>query len=89
MLKDSRASTFEPIDVLSGYQYRRGFSYYKSTKDSATYFFFDRMRKGTYRLEYDVFVTHKGKFMDGLATIESIYAPEFRGHSEGVHVVVE
>ena len=89
MIKDSRASTFEPIDVLSGYHYKKGLGYYQSTKDSATYFFFDRVRRGRYQLEYNVFVTHRGEFMDGVATIESMYAPEFKGHSRGGRFEVE
>ncbi len=89
MLKDSRASTFEPIDLLSGYHYKKAFNYYRSTKDSATYFFFDRLRRGRYLLEYDVYVTHRGKFVDGIATIESMYAPEFRGASVGRVIGVE
>ena len=83
MLKDSRASTFEPVDVLSSYHYSRASNYYKSTKDTATYFFFDQLQKGSYTIEYSVYVTHRGEFLDGIATIESMYAPEFRGHTQG------
>ena len=89
MLKDSRASTFEPINVLSGYKYQDGLGYYESTKDNATYFFIDSLPKGTYVFEYPLFVTHKGVFSNGITTIESMYAPEFKSHSEGVNVSVQ
>lgn len=89
MLKDSRASTFEPINVLSGYKYQDGLGYYESTKDNATYFFIDSLPKGTYVFEYPLFVTHKGVFSNGVTTIESMYAPEFKSHSEGVNVSVQ
>ena len=89
MLKDARASAFEPINVLSQYKYQDGLGYYESTKDNATYFFMDYLRKGTYVFEYPLVITHKGDFSNGITTIESMYAPEFKSHSEGVRVLVE
>ena len=88
MLKDSRASTFEPLEVLSGYRYN-GVGYYQSTKDAATYFFMDKLYKGVYHFSYPMVVTHKGVFSNGIASAESVYAPEFKSHSQGVQVVVE
>jgi len=89
MLKDARASAFEPVNVISGYKYQDGLGYYQSTKDNATYFFMDYLRKGTYVFEYPLVVTHKGNFSNGITSIESMYAPEFKSHSEGVRVLVE
>ncbi|MEZ7497386.1 MG2 domain-containing protein [Flavobacterium sp. Arc3] len=88
-LKDMRASCFEPVDVLSGYQYKDNLGFYKSTKDAATHFFFDKINKGTYVLEYDVRVNNKGNFSNGITTIQSMYAPEFTSHSNGIQVKVE
>ncbi len=88
-LKDSRASCFEPIDVISKYQYEDGAYFYKSTRDTATHFFFDELNKGTYILEYDVRVTNLGSFTDGIATIQSMYAPEFNSHSSASKVTIE
>ncbi len=89
MLKDSRASAFEPLNVISQYKYQDGLGYYQSTKDSATYFFMDSLRRGTYIFEYPLVVTHRGDFSNGITTMESMYAPEFRSHSRGVRVRVE
>jgi hypothetical protein len=88
MLKDGRASAFEPINVLSQYKWQDGLGYYESTKDNATYFFFNYLPKGTYVFEYPLLVTHKGEFSSGIATIESMYAPEFRSHSEGLRLFI-
>ena len=88
-LKDMRASAFEPIDVLSQYKWQDNTGYYQSTKDVATHFFFDRLNKGTYVLEYDVRVNNSGDFSNGIATIQSMYAPEFSNHSEGIRVTVK
>ncbi len=88
-LKDMRASTFEPVDVLSGYKWQDGLGYYQSTKDVATHFFFDYLPKGTYVLEYDVRVNNSGNFSNGISSIQSMYAPEFSSHSKGVRVSVK
>lgn len=87
-LKDLRASCFEPVDVISKYEWRDRLSYYRSTKDAATHFFFDEIKKGTYVLEYDVRVNNVGHFNDGISTLQSMYAPEFSVHSKAVQVKV-
>lgn len=88
-LKDMRASCFEPVNVLSEYQYKNGLGYYMSTKDAATHFFFDQINKGTYVIEYDIRVNNSGEFSNGITTIESIYAPEFASHTKGIRVKVQ
>lgn len=88
-LKDMRASCFEPINVLSKYQYKDRLGYYTSTKDAATHFFFDRIDKGTYVIEYDIRVNNSGEFSNGITTIESMYAPEFASHTKGIRVKVQ
>jgi len=88
-LKDMRAAAFEPVNVLSEYQWKSGLGYYMSTKDMATHFFFDSINKGTYVLEYDVRVNNKGDFSNGITTIQSMYAPEFTSHSKGIRVSVK
>jgi len=88
-LKDMRAACFEPINVLSGYRYQGGLGYYESTRDVATNFFFDHLRKGTYVFEYPVFVSQAGDFSNGISTIQCMYAPEFRSHSKGIRVEVK
>lgn len=88
-LKDMRASCFEPIAVLSEYQYKGGLGFYQSTKDAATHFFFDAINKGIYVLEYDIRVNNLGDFSNGISTIESMYAPEFTNHTKGIRVNVK
>ena len=87
-LKDLRASCLEPVDVISGYEWKGNFSYYKSTKDVSTNFFFDRLKKGTYVLEYDLRVTNQGDFNNGISTLQSMYAPEFSAHSENMKIKI-
>ncbi|TDP00981.1 MG2 domain-containing protein [Flavobacterium sp. 245] len=87
-LKDMRASCFEPVNVLSEYQYKDRLGFYTSTKDAATHFFFDQINKGTYVLEYDIRVNNGGEFSNGITTIQSMYAPEFTSHTKGIRVKV-
>ena len=87
-LKDMRAACLEPTDYLSGYKYKAGFGYYQSIKDASMNFFIDYLNKGTYVFEYTLRVSQKGEFSNGITTIQSMYAPEFTSHSEGVRVRV-
>jgi uncharacterized protein YfaS (alpha-2-macroglobulin family) len=88
-MKDMRASAMEPVNVLSSYKWQGGLGYYESTKDASTNFFFSWLNRGTYVFEYTLLVTHAGNFSNGITTIQSMYAPEFTAHSEGVRVLVE
>ena len=87
-LKDMRASCFEPVNVLSEYQYKDRLGYYMSTKDAATHFFFNQINKGIYILEYDIRVNNSGEFSNGITTIQSMYAPEFTSHTKEIRVKV-
>ncbi|MUU79558.1 alpha-2-macroglobulin family protein [Winogradskyella endarachnes] len=87
-LKDMRAAGFEPVNVLSQYKWQDGLGYYESTKDAATNFFMDYLPKGIYVFEYDLRVNNAGDMSNGISTIQSMYAPEFSSHSEGVRISV-
>jgi uncharacterized protein YfaS (alpha-2-macroglobulin family) len=87
-LKDMRAASMEPVNVLSGYKWQGGLGYYESTKDVASDFFISHLSKGVYVFEYPLFVTHTGVFSVGIATIQNMYAPEFSSHSEGIKIRV-
>ena len=88
-LKDMRASAFEPVNVLSGYRWQDGLGYYESTRDASTNFFISWLPKGTYVFEYKLVATQKGEFSNGITSVQSMYAPEFAAHSEGIRVTVE
>jgi TonB-dependent SusC/RagA subfamily outer membrane receptor len=88
-MKDMRAAGLEPVNVLSKYKYQDGLGYYEATKDASTNFFFDYLPKGIYVFEYDLRVNNAGNMSNGITTIQSMYAPEFSSHSEGVRIEVE
>ncbi|WP_111309275.1 alpha-2-macroglobulin family protein [Confluentibacter sediminis] len=85
-MKDMRAAGLEPINVLSEYKWQDGLGYYESTKDASTNFFFDYLPKGVYVFEYDLRVNNAGNMSNGITIIQSMYAPEFSSHSEGVRI---
>jgi len=88
-LKDQRASGTEPVDVLSRYRYQDGLGYYESTRDTATHFFIEHLRRGTYVFEYSSRVQLKGRYQTGIAEIQCMYAPEFNSHSESIALEVK
>jgi hypothetical protein len=88
-MKDMRAAGLEPVDVLSEYKWKDNLGYYQSTKDASTNFFFDSVPKGVYVFEYDLRVSNKGNFSNGITTIQSMYAPEFSSHSEGTRIKID
>ena len=87
-LKDMHASSFEPLQVLSGYKNKDRLHFYQTTKDTATHFFIDNLPKGNYVLEYDVITNQTGSFSNGITELQSMYAPEFSSHSAGQRVEI-
>lgn len=85
-LKDLRATCFEPKNVLSEYKWDE-LNYYMSTKDAATHFFFDKIHAGIYTIEYEVIANNKGHFNDGIATLQSMYSPEFNANSNSIKII--
>ncbi|AXP79636.1 MG2 domain protein [Mariniflexile rhizosphaerae] len=88
-MKDMRAAGLEPVNVLSQYKWQDGLGYYESTKDASTNFFFDYLPKGIFVFEYDLRINNAGNMSNGITTIQSMYAPEFSSHSEGVRLLVD
>lgn len=72
-IKDDRAACMEPLQAVSGFRWGNGLGYYQATKDASTQFFIDQMRKGTYVIEYQVYVNRTGEYQAGIATVQSAY----------------
>jgi hypothetical protein len=87
-IRDHRGSGTEPVNVLSSYRWRDGLGYYESTRDTASHFFVDYMRQGTYVFEYSTRVQLRGEYQTGMAMIQCMYAPEFNSHSESIRLIV-
>ena len=87
-IKDMRAAGFEPVDVLSGYQWKNNLGYYQSTKDASTNFYIQHMPKGKYVFEYDYIANASGKFSNGITTMQNYYAPQMNAHTKGTNVQI-
>ncbi|MCI3938621.1 MG2 domain-containing protein [Chryseobacterium aahli] len=87
-IKDMRAAGFEPVDVISGYQWKNNLGYYQSTKDASTNFYIQYMPKGKYVFEYDFVANASGKFSNGITTIQNYYAPQMNAHTKGSNVEI-
>ncbi len=88
-IRDQRAAGSEPAIQLSGYRYNRGLGYYQTMHDASADFFIDYLPKGTWIIEYDLTVVQTGRMNNGFASIESMYAPEMKAHTEGMVLNVE
>ncbi len=88
-LQDLRAACFEPVQQISGNRWKFGTVYYEDIKDAVTNFFFTALAKGTYIIEYPVWVNQAGEYQDGIATFQSIYAPEFNAYSTAQRIKIE
>lgn len=88
-LKDTRASSLEPVNVLSGYRWQGSLGYYESTRDASSNFFIGYLPRGSNVLEYACRVTHTGVFINGISTLQCMYAPEFTSHSGSMKITVE
>lgn len=88
-LADQRAATFEPLQQLSGYHWQGGLGYYQNPRDTKMNFFIDYLPRGVFVLEYSLRATQSGIFSNGIAELQSYYAPEFSSHSEGIKIEVK
>ncbi|MCW4452043.1 MG2 domain-containing protein [Kaistella sp. BT6-1-3] len=87
-LKDMRAAGFEPVDVLSGYQWKNNLGYYQVTKDASTNFYIEYMPKGKYVFDYDYICNAAGTFSNGITTLQNYYAPQMNAHTQGTKVSI-
>jgi hypothetical protein len=81
-IEDPKASGWEPMNALSGYQYGNNI-YYLSNHDSKTEFFIENMNKGTHTYVYDLKITAKGVFQVGPSKAMCYYAPTFVANTQG------
>jgi hypothetical protein len=77
-LKDPRCAAMEPVNTASGWRWNRGLSYYCAVTNAAQTLYIDRLDKGSYVVEYDLYVNNAGTYVTAPTTMQCLYAPEFR-----------
>lgn len=86
---DDRAACFEPTEQLPKPIYCEGVYFYRENRDASTTMFVDRLRKGVYRLGYELYVNNAGTYTGGIASLRSQYAPAMAAHSSGTTIEVK
>ncbi|MCD8236208.1 MAG: MG2 domain-containing protein [Prevotellaceae bacterium] len=85
------AACMEPLNPLSGYRRLSSTSFsgcYAAIHDASADFFFDVFRKGTLTVDLEMFVSRKGTYSNGIATVQCAYSAEFTGHSGSSRIEV-
>jgi alpha-2-macroglobulin len=82
-INEKRAATLEPVDAKSGYEYSKGFGYYKSVRDIGYQFFAEQIPLGISTIEYETVVAKEGKFFNGTIGLQCMYKPEVRAYGAG------
>ncbi len=88
-ITDERAACFEPTEQLPQPIFSEGIYFYRENRNDATNIFVTNLPKGTYILNYDMYVNNEGQFASGIATIQSQYAPQITAHSAGGKITIE
>ena len=88
-LIDGRPSCVEHVSTRAGWRWSNGLGYYVTVNSTDTRCYVEHIDKGKYYFEYEVYVTNPGSFMTGVATMQCMYAPEFRATAPAQTLVVE
>lgn len=80
-LSDPRLGCTEPRRQTSGYVWHSGAGYYYEPRDMMTNFYFDRLGRGEYQIEYEQYVVRSGVYQATSASAQSVYAPEYTATS--------
>ncbi len=86
-LKEGRPACMEPIQPLSGYDWRNGC--YRNVGEASTSFFFQQLAKGKHIIESEMRVDREGIFTSAAPFVQCMYSPEFTGKDKAVTVSVE
>ncbi|MCG2615289.1 MG2 domain-containing protein [Terrimonas sp. NA20] len=87
-IEDKRAAAFEPVNALSGYEYRQWFSYYRSVTDEGFRFFATDIPSGISEIEYEIAAAKEGVFSNGIGSLECMYEPSVKAYTRNIVVKV-
>ena len=82
---DRRAACLEPVRQLSGYHSGS----YCTPRDNSTNFYFDLLSKGKHVIETEYYIDRPGTYETGTCTVSCAYAPEFRGTTKSLTIIVK
>lgn len=88
-LRDALPAGFEPQNLLSACQWKAGLFFYRTPSDQAVDYFISHLPKGSYIIDYKLFVSAQGVLSVGPVSIQSAYEPAFGAHSKGATIRVQ
>ena len=90
IFSDAKAAGFEALDALSGFiSGDGGFSAYMEPRDQTVDFFIRALPRGTHTLRYQLRAEAPGTYKALPAEASAMYAPELRGNSEDIRLIIE
>jgi hypothetical protein len=87
LLEDPKPAGFEPAEVVSGYDGNE-LGAYVEFRDTRTCFFCRALARGQHSVTYRLRAESPGRFAALPASISAMYAPELRGNSDEVKLIV-
>jgi uncharacterized protein YfaS (alpha-2-macroglobulin family) len=87
LLEDMKAAGFEPVDVRSGYR-RNGLGAYVELRDDRVSLFVKHLARGRHSLSYRVRAEIPGRFSALPTRASAMYAPELRGNSDELKLLI-
>ncbi|MDX1684611.1 MAG: MG2 domain-containing protein [Saprospiraceae bacterium] len=83
VVEDDRAAGLHPGIQLSGWQWASDLSFYKAINELDTKFYIEQLPRGKHVIQYEMTASHSGHFTSGISSVQSLYTPEFGGHTNG------
>jgi hypothetical protein len=88
LFEDMKAAGFEPVEVRSGYS-ENPLGAYMELRDNRVSFFVRQMPRGEYSLSYRMRAETPGRFSALPTRASAMYAPELKGNSDEIKVIIE
>ena len=80
-LKSTRPAGLEPREPFSGVEWADGLLCYRMVRDAENEYFVEHLAKGKHVFTDESIVVRAGQFDGGIATVQSVFAPEFSATS--------
>ncbi len=88
VFEDPKAAGFEPVQVRSGYS-ANGLGAYMELRDEKVCFFVRALARGQHSVSYRLRAEIPGKFSALPTQASAMYAPELKGNSDEIKLVIE
>ncbi len=88
IFEDMKAAGFEPVEVRSGYT-QNGLGVYMELRDERVCFFVRALARGKHSVSYRMRAEIPGKFSALPTRASAMYAPELKGNSDEIKLIIE